>query len=117
MKIVIYDHFFLPFKERLAAYREFVYEIGALVTDKGKKVDQSVLDKHRRKGFNVSSLDRLRYRIRYFIDSGVIGSRSYVQKIYSQFSDIFKHKRERKPVPIRGLDALYSLKPLVLDAN
>ena len=105
----------LSFKRRLAAYREFVYEIGAAITDKGKPIDPSILERHRRKGFNVSSLDRLRYRTRYFTDAGVIGSSAYVSRIRDQFKGFYQRKKERKPVPIRGLDTLYSLKRLALD--
>ena len=102
----------LKFKERLAAYREFVYEIGSLVTDKGKSIDQATLDKHRKRGFNISSIDRLKYRTRYFTDSGIIGSKKYVMETYNQFLNFFDHKKEKKPVPIRGMDSVFSLKRL-----
>ena len=32
------------FKQRLATYREFVYEVGAMVTDKGKAIDPAILE-------------------------------------------------------------------------
>ncbi len=102
----------LSFKERLAAYREFVYEIGSLVSDKGKSIDPAVLEKQRKKGFSITSIDRLKYRTRYFTDSGVIGSKKYVTETYQQFMDFFDHKKEKKPFPIRGMDAVFSLKRL-----
>jgi hypothetical protein len=43
----------------------------------------------------------------------VIGSKKYVTETYQQFMDFFDHKKEKKPVPIRGMDAVYSLKRLV----
>ena len=104
----------LNFKERLAAYREFVYEIGSLVTEKGKSIDQTILEKHRKRGFAISSMDRLKYRTRYFTDSGIIGSRKYVKEMYTQFQDFFDHKKEKKPVPIKGMDSVFSLKRLVV---
>lgn len=103
----------LGFSKRLAAYREFVYELGSLVSDKGKAMAQAILEKHRRKGFAISSLDRFKYRTRYFTDSGVIGSQAYVKEITTQFMDLFHYKKEKKPVPIRGMDAVFSLKRLV----
>jgi putative transposase len=105
----------LAFEDRLKAYREFVYEIGALVSKKGKSIDPKILEKHRQKGFAISSIDRLKYRTRYFTDSGVIGSKMYVQQIYQQFLDYFDHKKEKKPVPIQGMDAVFSLKRLILE--
>ncbi len=103
----------LGFKERLAAYREFVYEIGALVSKKGKSIEPEILEKQRAKGFNISSMDCLKYKTRYFTDSAIIGSRKYVAQTYSQFADLFNHRKEKKPVPIRGMDSVYSLKRLV----
>lgn len=102
----------LGFEERLAAYREFVYEIGSLVSDKGKAIDPAMLKKHSRRGFSISSIDRLKYRTRYFTDSGIIGSKKFVVETYSQFKDFFEHKKEKKPVRIRGMDAVFSLKRL-----
>ena len=102
----------LSFKERLIAYREFVYEIGSLVSDKGKAIDPKILEKHQQKGFKITSLDRLKYRTRYFTDSSIIGSKKYVMATYNQFLDFFDHKKDKKPVPIRGMDNVYSLRRL-----
>ena len=102
----------LSFKEKLAAYREFVYEIGALVSGKGKSIEPEVLEKQRSKGFRINSLDCLKFRSRYFTDSAIIGSRKFVSETYLQFQDLFAHRKTKKPVPIRGLDAVYSLRRL-----
>ncbi len=102
----------LTFKKRLAAYREFVYEIGSLVSDKGKSIEPELLEKQRAKGFNISSLDCLQYRTRYFTDSAIIGSRKYVSETYSQFTNLFNHRKEKKPIRIRGMNTVYSLKRL-----
>ncbi len=34
----------------------------------------------------VNEFDRFRYRTRYFADSGIIGSREFVDRIYQQFN-------------------------------
>ncbi len=102
----------LAFKDRLAVYREFVYEIGSLVSKKGKSIEPAILERQRAKGFQISSLDCLKYRTRYFSDSAIIGSRKYVSQTYSQFSGLFNYRKEKKPVRIRGMDAIYSLKRL-----
>ncbi len=103
----------LTFKERLTAYREFVYEIGSLVSKKGKSIEPEILEKQRAKGFKISGLDCLKYRTRYFTDSAVIGSKKYVSETYQQFSDLFNHRKEKKPTPIRGMETVYSLRRLV----
>ena len=57
-------------------------------------------------------LDRFRYRTRYFIDSGIIGSKAFVDRVYRQFKHYFVSVHEKKPKPIRGLEGVYSLKRL-----
>jgi REP element-mobilizing transposase RayT len=89
-------------RERLKYYRRFVYEKGAL---KGVK-------KERQKDFEIGRVDRFKYRTRYFSDSGVIGSKAYVERIYQAFKHHFTTKREKRPNVIEGLNGVYSLKRL-----
>jgi len=89
-------------RERLKYYRRFVYEKGSL---KGVK-------KERQKDFEIDRIDRFKYRTRYFSDSGVIGSKAYVERIYQAFKHHFTAKREKSPKVIEGLNGVYSLKRL-----
>jgi hypothetical protein len=57
-------------------------------------------------------MDRFRYRTRYFTDSGIIGSKAFVDRVYRQFKDLFSSKHEKRPKVIRGLEGIYSLKRL-----
>lgn len=98
--------------ERLIAYREFVYEIGALVREKGKALDKEILEKQRLRGFNISSLERIKYRSRYFSHSAFLGSKSFVQYHYRNFKEHFNHQKSKSPIPIRGMDGLFSLRSL-----
>lgn len=102
----------LNFNQRLAAYREFVYEIGSLVTSKGKSIDPQVLNKHKKKGFSITSIDRLKYKTKYFTDSGIIGSKKYVQKTFYQFKNELNYKRDRIPIQISDIETVYSLKQI-----
>lgn len=54
----------------------------------------------------------VRYRMRYFTDSGIIGSKEFVAANCRRFKDLFSSKHEKKPKPITGLDGIYSLKRL-----
>ena len=99
-------------EERLRYYRQFVYEKGCIDVSKGEQIGADVLEKERKKGFQVSAVDRFRYRTRYFTDSGIIGSKSFVSKVYGDFKDHFASKHEKKPKPIGGLGGIYSLKRL-----
>jgi REP element-mobilizing transposase RayT len=102
-------------KERVRRYRRYVYEAGALNrTDKMKNrvIDEKIVAKERKKEFEISRVDRFRYRTRYFTDSGIIGSKAFVTENYQRFKHLFFSKNEKKPKPIKGLDGVYSLKRL-----
>ncbi len=105
----------LEARERLRAYRRYVYEAGA-VDKPGKPVagaiDIQILQKERKNDFEQSRVRRFRYRTRYFTDSGIIGTKEYVSKNYRRFKDIFMSKREKIPKSVAGLDGIYSLKRL-----
>jgi hypothetical protein len=71
-----------------------------------------LLQKSARKDFEISRIDRFRYRTRHFTDSGIIGSKEFVAELYQRFKHFFYSKHEKKPKPIKGLDGMYSLKRL-----
>lgn len=52
------------------------------------------------------------YRTRYFIDSGIIGTKEFVSHVYQAFKGNFSSKHEKRPRLIRGLNGVYSLKRL-----
>jgi len=89
-------------KERFAFYRRFVYEKAGLI----KEVEDHS------KGLKLSSVDRFRYRTRYFTDSGIIGTKEFVSQVYQAFKGNFSSKHEKRPRLIQGLDGVYSLKRL-----
>jgi len=87
-------------EQRLAHYRGYIYEKGGLTRgEEGKPLP-------------VGQQDRFRCRSRYFIDSGIIGSKEFVNRIYGQFKDLFMSKNEKQPRRISGLSGAYSLKRL-----
>ena len=88
--------------ERLRSYRQFVYEKGSL----------SGTEKERKRDFKLNEIDRFRFRTRYFTDSGIIGSKVFVDRVYQQFKHYFSSKHEKRPKVIQGLDGVYSLKRL-----
>jgi len=102
-------------KERVRRYRRYVYEAGSVdQPQKGnvKVIADIVIEKERRREFELSRSDRFRYRTRYFTDSGIIGSKEFVAQNYQRFKHLFYSKHEKKPKPIKGLEGMYSLKRL-----
>jgi len=92
-----------------------VYEAGAInrpEKEKAKVIGDRILEKERKREFELSRNDRFRYRTRYFTDSGIIGSKEFVSTNYQRFKHLFYSKHEKKPKPIKGLDGMYSLKRL-----
>ena len=77
-----------------------------------KVIEDNLVAKERKKEFEISRIDRFRYRTRYFTDSGIIGSKEFVAEHYQRFKHLFYSKHEKKPKPIRGLDGIFSLKRL-----
>ena len=57
-------------------------------------------------------VDRFKYRTRYFTDSGIIGTKAFVTRLYQTFKDHFSSKHEKRPKVIKGLDGIYSMKRL-----
>ncbi len=89
-------------KERLRYYRKFVYEKGGI----GPKGSE------RKKDLELGAMDRFRYRTRYFTDSGIIGTKAFIARVYGPFKHHFASKHDKRPSVIRGLDGVYSLKRL-----
>ena len=102
-------------KERVRRYRRYMYHAGSIDRpEKGKikAIDPRVLAREKKKAFKITQASRLRYRTRYFTDSGIIGSKEFVASHYQRFRHLFQSKNEKIPKPIQGLSGIYSLKRL-----
>ena len=69
------------------------------------KVDRSSRKywKKRDKEFEVTRVDRFKSRSRYFSDSGIIGTKAFVQEKYRRIKHLFESKNEKQPNAINGL--------------
>jgi REP element-mobilizing transposase RayT len=97
---------------RLQYYRRYVYENGAQPARKGVPLAQQLVDKEAKKDFALTPVDRLRYRTRYFTDSGVIGTKAFVSRCATLFESHFSSRHAKRPRPIAGLPGMYALKRL-----
>ena len=88
-------------KERLNHYREFVHAKGGIDDTKDKTRES-----------DITTIDRFRCRTRYFADSGIIGSKEFVGRLYTVFKGHFSSIHEKKGKAISGLQGVYSLKRL-----
>ena len=83
-------------------------------SEKGQRmvIADAVVKKEQEREYEISRIDRFRYRSRFFTDSGIIGTKEFVSTNYRRFKDVFMSKREKIPKPVAGLDGIYSLKRL-----
>jgi REP element-mobilizing transposase RayT len=86
--------------------REVVTAQGERVTGvvrKGMKSEQAVAEMDRlARGRDVALRQMLRWKIRYFTDSGVVGSRAFVDEFFSQCRERFGAKRKSGARKMRG---------------
>ena len=97
---------------RLQYYRRYVYENGAQPATKGAPLAPQLVDTEAQKEFALTPVDRLRYRTRYFTDSGVIGTKAFVARCATLFEHHFSSRHAKRPRPIAGLPGIYALKRL-----
>jgi REP element-mobilizing transposase RayT len=87
-------------RERFRYYLKYVHQKGGLINTNGMNMGVAM------------STERFRHRTRYFSDSGIMGKKEFVEKIYGGFKEYFSSRYEKKPRAIRGLDGVFSLKRL-----
>ena len=56
---------------------------------------------HLKQGLELSNVDRFRYRTRYFTDSGIIGTKEFVSRVYQDFKGYFASTHEKRPKPVK----------------
>jgi REP element-mobilizing transposase RayT len=98
--------------ERLRLYREFVYETGAVDAGKGAAMDESVVQAARKRNYVLGDAEVFKYRCRYFTDSGVIGSREFVEKVGVRLKTMVPGRRDRSANRFKGVDGICTLKRL-----
>jgi putative transposase len=76
------------------------------------RIARLIVKEETRRGMELDSLDRFRYRTRYFTDSGIIGTNEFVSRICQGSKGHFSSKHEKRPRLVQGLEGVYSLKRL-----
>ncbi|OCC15465.1 transposase [Dissulfuribacter thermophilus] len=98
-------------RDWLRLLREYVYEKGGLKNNKGQKLKKAILDEERKRRYRLPRHELFLKRIRYFTDSGILGSKAFVRRWYKEFRDYFTSK-DKIPKKIPGIWGMYSLKRL-----
>ena len=96
---------------RLAKYRQFVYEVGEIKTDKGKSINPQIVASAAINKFTPTVSNRFLSRTRHFTDSGIIGSREFVRTLW-QVLRSEDDNPDKQPVRVAGFSEMFSLKRL-----
>jgi hypothetical protein len=96
-------------EEKIVLYRQFVYEVGA-VGEKGV-IPAKVVESGKKNKYRYSTVERFRLRTRWFTDSGIIGSKKFVESKQRFFKDVL-NKDKPGTWPVCGLESFFSLKRL-----
>ena len=100
------------YRERIGLYREYVYEKGGISDGSVGAIPQEVLEEERKKGYRLTRKQVFRYRIRYFTEGLIIGSRSFVRETAERIRETLGLKRERRPRKVGLVEGLYSFRSL-----
>lgn len=102
--------------ERIRRYQAYVYEAGAIGQPDQMMAkpenESSAAGEENKQRRGITKTDRFRNRTRYFTDSAVLGSREFVAAHFERFGHLFPNRKNRKPVPVKGLKGMYSLRRL-----
>ena len=98
--------------DSLNGYLGFLYRSGVEEKQGKASITIKTFDGAMKEGFYLTPVTRLKYRTRYFCDSGVIGSRAYVLSVFNHFKRRCNWDRERVPKRLDGFEGIYSLKRL-----
>lgn len=98
--------------QRLGAYRKYVYETGSLPSAKGAAIPEEAVQKEEERGFQIPVAHRLSCRLRYFTESGVIGTQAFVAECWRRFGCQRAQRGEKRPYRVPGLAGVFSLKRL-----
>ena len=100
-------------QELLRKYRAFVYEVGGEIEKPGQaKIEKTLLKVEKDRDFELPKSEIFLYRCRYFSDSLVLGSKSFIQSAYNRFSGVVFYKKERKEHATGISKGIFSLRRL-----
>jgi REP element-mobilizing transposase RayT len=98
------------YQERIGFYREYVYEKGGIRDGSVGAIPEEVLEEEREKGYRLTRKEVFRYRVRYFTEGLIIGSRNFVRETAEKVRELLKLKRKRRPRKVGLVEGLYSFR-------
>lgn len=99
-------------KNLITIYKKYLYGEG-IVEKKGKgKIDNHVYLWEYENKFKVPPMKHFRYRVRYFSEGMVLGSRTFIKTAYEKFENISILKKDRAVYNTGFSDNIFSIRKL-----
>lgn len=95
-------------------YRELVYQAGGIEKTDQPAIDSNVQDIAHSQHFAISTTEALKYRVRYFSDSLAIGSKTFIQQVYSDYGGTIIKKKDRKSHKTGITSGIFSVRNLAI---
>jgi len=99
-------------KKRFTHYKEYLYEKSGMEMGKGALKRDIINSKKRIENQELTPMERLRFKTRYFTESEIIGKKSFVLHHFKKLKNAEMNK-SKKPNKISGFEEIYSLKMLI----
>jgi hypothetical protein len=77
-------------------YREFLYNKGVVEQESKGKISGEIINEEIERDFKLGEAELFRYRIRYFTDGLVLGSKDFIKSSYSMFGGTIILKKDRR---------------------
>ena len=76
-------------------------------------MDDGVVERERKRNHVLGDVDVFRYRCRNFVDSGVIGSKKFVEEVVGKVRRPVEEGKKRNAYRFKGIEGVCSMKWLV----
>lgn len=99
-------------KNVISMYRKYMYGEGVNRKPGKEKIESSVYIEENGREFEIPPVELFRYRIRYFSEGMVLGSKNFIKSAYMKFGNVVIMKKERKIYKSGFSDNIFSIRQL-----
>lgn len=97
-------------RQTMSFYRELIYRAGVIAKGNTGEISVAVLEREIVGSFDIPKSEIFKYRVRYFTDGMVIGSRAFIQEAYGKYGGTIIMKKDRKAHKTNISDKVFSLR-------
>jgi len=98
--------------DTIRLYRELVYRAGGIEKENAGKISEEMIEMEMANNFKLPKSEIFKYRVRYFSDGTVIGSKTFIKEAYNRFGNTIIKKKDRNAYKTGFNESVYSLRCL-----